>query len=131
MIVVVIMAILVAVAVPVYSIVTANARKRVCIANQREIVSQLTSASMNSNWKSISFSFTVTTNANADGGTFAMSSSSGAGCPAIASLRGLFSTVPYCPVEGSVITVQVAIDETGRATQLSPSCTVSGHTLVG
>ena len=41
MIVVVIMAILVAVAVPIYSAVTANARKKTCIGNQREIVSQI------------------------------------------------------------------------------------------
>lgn len=41
MIVVVIMAILVAVAVPVYSAVTANARKKTCIGNQREIISQI------------------------------------------------------------------------------------------
>ena len=41
MIVVVIMAILVAVAVPVYSEVTANARKKTCIGNQREIISQI------------------------------------------------------------------------------------------
>ncbi len=41
MIVVVIMAILVAVAVPIYSAVTANARKKTCLGNQREIVSQI------------------------------------------------------------------------------------------
>ncbi len=41
MIVVVIMAILVAVAVPIYSAVTANARKKTCIGNQREIISQI------------------------------------------------------------------------------------------
>ncbi len=41
MIVVVIMAILVAVAVPIYSAVTENARKKTCIGNQREIVSQI------------------------------------------------------------------------------------------
>ena len=41
MIVVVIMAILVAVAVPIFSAVTANARKKTCIGNQRNIISQI------------------------------------------------------------------------------------------
>ena len=45
MIVVVIMAILVAVAVPIFSAVTANARKKTCLANQREIQAQLNNAS--------------------------------------------------------------------------------------
>ena len=46
MIVVVIMAILVAVAVPIFSAVTKNARTKTCDANRREIVSQLTNVSM-------------------------------------------------------------------------------------
>ena len=41
MIVVVIMAILVAVAVPIFSAVTKNARIKTCAANRREIVSQV------------------------------------------------------------------------------------------
>ncbi len=42
MIVVVIMAILVAVAVPIYNAVTENARKKTCAANRRNIISQIT-----------------------------------------------------------------------------------------
>ena len=46
MIVVVIMAILVAVAVPIYSAVTKNARIKTCKGNQREIVAQITNSVM-------------------------------------------------------------------------------------
>ncbi len=46
MIVVVIMAILVAVAVPIFSAVTKNARAKTCVSNMREIVSQLTNKAM-------------------------------------------------------------------------------------
>ena len=41
MIVVVIMAILVAVAVPIFSAVTKNARTKTCIGNQREIIASV------------------------------------------------------------------------------------------
>ena len=46
MIVVVIMAILVAVAVPIYNAVTENARKKTCAANCRNIISQITNNAM-------------------------------------------------------------------------------------
>ena len=46
MIVVVIMAILVAVAVPIYNAVTENARKKTCASNRRNIVSQITNNAM-------------------------------------------------------------------------------------
>ena len=46
MIVVVIMAILVAVAVPIYNAVTENARKKTCATNRRNIVSQITNNAM-------------------------------------------------------------------------------------
>ena len=48
MIVVVIMAILVAVAVPIFSAVTKNARIKTCAANRREIVSQVNNYMMGS-----------------------------------------------------------------------------------
>lgn len=48
MIVVVIMAILVAVAVPIYSAVTKNARIKTCAGNRREIVSQVNNYTMGS-----------------------------------------------------------------------------------
>ena len=46
MIVVVIMAILVAVAVPIYNAVTENARKKTCASNRRNIISQVTNNAM-------------------------------------------------------------------------------------
>jgi prepilin-type N-terminal cleavage/methylation domain-containing protein len=46
MIVVVIMAILVAVAVPIYNAVTENARKKTCASNRRNIISQITNNAM-------------------------------------------------------------------------------------
>ena len=48
MIVVVIMAILVAVAVPIFSAVTANAKRKTCAGNRRELVAQLNNYAMGS-----------------------------------------------------------------------------------
>ena len=72
MIVVVIMAILVAVAVPIYSAVTANARKKTCIGNQREIVSQINNHVMTAPEvvalaDSSTATIRINTNANGDG----------------------------------------------------------------
>ena len=67
MIVVVIMAILVAVAVPIYSAVTDNARTKTCKGNQREIVSTVSNSAMLAGVKVDNASFKIITDANGDG----------------------------------------------------------------
>ena len=102
MIVVVIMAILVAVAVPIYSAVTKNARKKTCLANQREIVSQLTNAEMAGTITlATGDTFTLTTEDGAENGTWNKAATD-------KKFADLFQKAPFCPVEGNVITVTVA-----------------------
>ncbi len=72
MIVVVIMAILVAVAVPIYNAVTENARKKTCASNRRNIISQITNNVMSDPNKCLlgagsSATFSIVTNSAGDG----------------------------------------------------------------
>ena len=108
MIVVVIMAILVAVAVPIYSAVTKNARKKTCLANQREIQSQFNNNSMSGILTlKAGDAYTLTTNGNADGGDWAYVPGTEDN-DQTAIIEELFQKVPYCPVENNVINVTVA-----------------------
>ena len=113
MIVVVIMAILVAVAVPIYSAVTANARKKTCIGNQRNIISQINNHVMtvpeiialadNSN-----ATIRITTNANGDG------YASVTGVTDVFKTEEIFmdmfneSNFPYCPDKNSYLDIKVS-----------------------
>lgn len=104
MIVVVIMAILVAVAVPIYSAVTKNARTKTCLANQREIQAQFNNNQMSGILKiATGDKYTLTTNAEGDNGEWACT----AGTDNTATINELFQKVPYCPVENNVITVDI------------------------
>lgn len=103
MIVVVIMAILVAVAVPIFSAVTKNARTKTCLANQREIQAQFNNNSMSGILKlAAGDEFVLTTNDEGDGGEWTGDADK------VAIIEELFQKVPYCPVEGNTITVTVA-----------------------
>lgn len=105
MIVVVIMAILVAVAVPIFSAVTSNARMKTCLGNQREIQSQLNNAEMSG---VITLKpgdiYTLTTDENGDTGTW--TASSGATLTS-SDLYTLFQKPPFCPYGGNTIVVTV------------------------
>lgn len=106
MIVVVIMAILVAVAVPIFASVTSNARKKTCLGNQREIQSQLNNAEMSG---VITLKpgdvYTLTTDANGDTG--AWTTSSGATLTAD-DINELFQKPPICPYANNTIVVTIA-----------------------
>ena len=109
MIVVVIMAILVAVAVPIFSAVTKNARTKTCLANQREIQAQLNNNSMSGILTlEVGDEFVLTTNAAGDNGTW-----SGGSADQLKVIKDLFQKVPYCPVKGNTITVTVAAADLG------------------
>ncbi len=106
MIVVVIMAILVAVAVPIYSAVTKNARIKTCAGNRREIVSQVNNYLMGSiDGSTHNVTSTETIYIVSDGAKGWFSTDVGgeeadeielAGADKTA-LTGLFQTLPYCP----------------------------------
>ena len=112
MIVVVIMAILVAVAVPIFNSVTGNSRAKTCIDNQRSIISTLNTALLEKAADSQTFTITY------DGKNAAYSVADDAEDVLFngAELKSLFQTPPYCPEEGSTITVEITEGTDGMCT---------------
>ncbi len=130
MIVVVIMAILVAVAVPIYNSVTGNARQKTCVDNQRQIMSTVGNALMMGGvTDGDGQTFTVT---NPEGGDPTMVQGSYAITATGAdweSIKGSFKTVPCCGQEGGTITVVVNKGENGATSTVTVSCDQEGHVL--
>ena len=124
MIVVVIMAILVAVAVPIYSAVTSNAKKRACAGNCREIVGQLNSTMMG---KTISNTGAITVKYNTDTETASVEA---AATPFITAddFQKLFSELPYCPAGGNI---EVTVADAGLGEvdsyKFAAACDFEGH----
>ena len=127
MIVVVIMAILVAVAVPIFSAVTSNARKKTCAANQREIQSQFNNADMGG---ILTFDdgeeFTLTTV-----GSFTVTSAGVVTAGAsddtkytAEMFKGLFQEVPTCPNEG-IFTVSIKAATVGTVNETTATVVVA------
>ena len=107
MIVVVIMAILVAVAVPIFSAVTKNAQKKTCAANIREIVSQISNYSMGGDDSGAVINETATYTVKKDSVTLAAGSKTPTKLTADV-VKAMFQEVPYCPVDAAEYTVYVA-----------------------
>ena len=135
MIVVVIMAILVAVAVPIFSAVTANAKAKTCIGNQRNIVSQINNYVMSDPTilaltEGASKTITITT--NADGDDIA---ENGIVDNGVFTDTGKFATMfnednkPFCPEKNSVITVTVTAGQDSGAVKIQTSCGIDKHVL--
>ena len=124
MIVVVIMAILVAVAVPIYSAVTSNAKKKTCAGNCREIVGQLNSTLMG---KTIAKTGNITVTYDPD---TEVADVTAATDPFISDtdFEKLFSELPYCPA-GGTITVTVADAGLGEVDsyKFTATCDFDGH----
>ena len=131
MIVVVIMAILVAVAVPIFSSVTKNARTKTCLSNQREIQVQLNNAEMSGVINlQIGDVYTLTTNEDGDGAEW--TTSTGATLTP-SDLINLFSKPPYCPYENNTIVVTIEsakITDDHNAYKITTVCNKSGSTEV-
>ena len=118
MIVVVIMAILVAVAVPIYSAVTKNARVKTCAGNRREIVSQVNNFIMGSvDGKQHTESGSFKISSDGEKGTFQLVN--GETVYTETRVKGLFQELPYCPAGGDAAVVyEVKIEKktaTGEA----------------
>ena len=123
MIVVVIMAILVAVAVPIFSAVTKNARAKTCIGNQREIISSVGNWLMLQSKSDISGSFTT------EGGQDAPKFGAFTDLDAYqAEIKGLFKTTPVCPDAANKIVVEIAAatDANAKATVSTKCVAVEG-----
>lgn len=115
MIVVVIMAILVAVAVPIFSAVTKNARIKTCAANRREIVAQVNGFLMGN----------VDGAQHTAGGSYSITSDGKKGTVAETTddeyskdiFVSLFQEVPYCPLSGGTYTVTITAASPSGADQ--------------
>ena len=133
MIVVVIMAILVAVAVPIYSAVTSNAKKKTCQGNQRNIISQITNTAMSdptflklapTKDADAKGNITITTNSSGDG-----LAANGINDEAVCTTKGAFAALfneknkPFCPSKGAVLTVEVTAEYGGAVKVKILSCT--------
>ncbi|MBE6814433.1 MAG: type II secretion system protein [Ruminococcaceae bacterium] len=144
MIVVVIMAILVAVAVPIFNSVTGNSRAKTCIDNQRSIISTLNTALLEKNvvdttaqtifvinkddgTRGYYTGVTVANKAVTAWGTAMEGDTVPAnGVFSYNDLAGLFQTVPYCPVENSAIQVVIDGNADGTATFTTTCVTNTG-----
>ena len=129
MIVVVIMAILVAVAVPIFSAVTKNARIKTCAANRREIVSQvngLLMGNIDGTQHTKAGSFKITSDGKA--GTLELVGVQGDATAYTAdNFKGLFQEVPYCPAKGQYdVTITAAADDGVNETTAKVSVTCTG-----
>ncbi len=131
MIVVVIMAILVAVAVPIYNAVTANARKKTCVDNQRTLINTISNEIMLKGYTVAAGGETiiVQTNATGDGGTATVQ-----GTPTAitqARFNSLFQTIPYCPTEAldaGNVKITVSISQNDGIASVTTVCD-AGHKL--
>ena len=148
MIVVVIMAILVAVAVPIYNSVTDNARKGTCIDNQRQIMSIIgndlmlrgkTATGTYTVGSSVLFTIDFDANGNAvyDVPTSSVGETLGyakATADGKVALPSLFQTIPACGDETGDITVYAKAAGVGDTVQIVPSCSLAatkGHVVEG
>ncbi len=129
MIVVVIMAILVAVAVPIFNSVTGSSRAKTCIDNQRSIISTLNTPLLEKTLaKDAIFTFSVvndTTNKKKEYRAINGTDNFTDGLLTKAELTGLFQTPPYCPVDNSVIEVTITGQADGTC-KVTTNCKLNG-----
>ena len=133
MIVVVIMAILVAVAVPIFNSVTGSSRAKTCIDNQRSIISTLNNALLSKTVIAAGktganeMTFYVVNLEKTSGNTKTQVRGfykDAAGTTAIgdagvlkeSEIKALFQTAPYCPADNSYIKVDIKASAAGDGT---------------
>ena len=128
MIVVVIMAILVAVAVPIFSAVTKNAQKKTCAANIREIVSQISNHCMGGDNSGlvINEDATLVIAVNETSGEPELTDESDYGDKLTKTvIETMFQELPYCPADGGTLTVYV---KAGASTPtVNVDCSIAEH----
>lgn len=141
MIVVVIMAILVAVAVPIYNSVTDNARKGTCTDNQRQIMSIIGNDLMLKGKTSAADDAVLHTLATIayDDESEEFKWTAGAnltsvGYKNLAELEALFQTIPSCGDDSGIITIYAYAAGKGESYQIFPECSLDedkGHVVEG
>ncbi len=129
MIVVVIMAILVAVAVPIYNTIASNARAKTCIDNQRTLI---TTTNNYMNLHGIQNEVgTVTFSTNDDVQGY-ISAHTGISEGFYKKIVNLFNVVPCCPVEGGELVLTISLKDGSIDSYATAKCVNGGekHVLV-
>ena len=136
MIVVVIMAILVAVAVPIFNSVTGKAREKTCVDNQRQIITSIQNLYMaygiSGTGNDIVLKFKGNTITEEDGSaTFLAFEGKTEGDPTIslATVKGAFKTVPVCGDETKAITAHIKANASGGTATVETACDDNTHVL--
>jgi prepilin-type N-terminal cleavage/methylation domain-containing protein len=142
MIVVVIMAILVAVAVPIFNSVTGKAREKTCVDNQRQIVTSIQNLYMaegisGSNEKGkgqdVKLKFQGNTITLMDGSgsfkDFENASQDSDVKVSLAVIQGSFKTVPVCGDESNYITATIKKNTQGGTATVTTECSGGKHEL--
>ena len=113
MIVVVIMAILVAVAVPIFNSVTGSAREKTCIDNQRQLMTTLTNLYMGYGISGTGSDVEITvTSTSISADETALETFSG-GEVDLDEIKGSFKTLPCCGDENETITATLKANPDG------------------
>ena len=134
MIVVVIMAILVAVAVPIFNSVTGKAREKTCVDNQRQIITSIQNLYMAEGISGSGADVVLEFKGNTitiKTGTFEAFEAVGQGGTAKVNLdvvKGSFKTVPVCGDESKTISATITKNTQGGTATVTTSCT-GGHVL--
>ena len=137
MIVVVIMAILVAVAIPIFNSVTSNAREKTCLDNQRNILSAVSrifsmSAITGVNGKKAVIDFYVNEDGDAvmeEVGSDTLSNLMGGSDEVtLDTIKACFQTVPVCGDDTQTITLTITANLESFA-DVSVSCSDENHKL--
>jgi len=134
MIVVVIMAILVAVAVPIFNSVTGNAREKTCIDNQRQVMTSIGNLYMGEGVSGAKDqSYTITFNGTdisitGDLDTFE-GCDDGKAKVTETEIKGTFKTVPGCGDDANSIIATVKANDVGGTAIVSTRCSGGEHVL--
>ena len=129
MIVVVIMAILVAVAVPIYNAVTANARAKTCIDNQRTLMTTVNNHITLYGVQNEVGTVTFSTNEKEQG---YISAHTGISETFYKKIVSLFNVVPCCPLEGGELVLTISLKDGSIDSYATAKCVNGGekHVLV-
>ena len=129
MIVVVIMAILVAVAVPIYNGIADNARAKTCIDNQRTLITTVNNHINLYGVQNEVGTVTFTTNDDDQG---YISAHTGISEGFYKRIVNLFNVVPCCPVEGGELVLTISVRGSDNDSYATAKCVNGGekHVLV-
>ncbi len=131
MIVVVIMAILVAVAVPIFNSVTGNAREKTCIDNQRQIITAIQNLYMGEGISGKGADVVLSFKGNTITATGDFAVFEGVDDPKVdlETIKGAFKTVPVCGDETQTITATITKNTQGGTATVSTVCSDASHVL--